>query len=379
MEEILIITRNHPPLVGGMERLMGHAVQELSRQYACTLIGPKGCESFISPPIIGRGCQTTPLPLFLLQAMFRTLTFTSGRKYRFALAGSGLTAPMAGMAKLLHRIPAVSFVHGLDLIAENKVYQKFFVPWLRRMDIVIANSRNTARLAVSKGVKPDKIRILHPGVRFPPEYSGKEDDFRARHNLAGKQILLSVGRQVPRKGIAEFLERSFPRIVAAHPDTVLIIIGTEAKDALKKTGGPCRGLEGIAAAKGLERNLLIMGRVDDAILSAAYRTADLFIFPVRDTAGDVEGFGMVAVEAAAHGLPVVAFASGGVPDAVEDNYSGFLVEKDAYERFAEITVKYLSGKVMQVNRVNCLEFAKRFEWCVFGSKLLEICSSIRKD
>jgi len=376
MEDILIITRNFPPLVGGMERLVDHAVRQLSRQYTCTLIGPSGCKAFVPTNTSAQGCRIAPLPYFLLQSTFRTLATAGRSKYRFTLAGSGLTAPLAGMAKLLYGIPAISLVHGLDLVADNPIYQHLFVPWLRRLDLLIANSRNTAALAISKGVAPERIRILNPGVDIPSRPPLKDQSFLVRHNLVGKKILLSVGRLMPRKGIAEFLRHAFPHIIASYPEATLLVIGSEPGNSLKNARRTRQSIESIAAEQGLTGNLLLLGEVDDKTLSVAYGAADLFIFPVLDLPGDVEGFGMVAVEAAAHGLPVVAFASGGVTDAVQDGYSGFLIKQGDYRGFAETTLDYLRNYNSQVTRENCREFAGRFEWKRFGERLLEICATV---
>jgi phosphatidylinositol alpha-1,6-mannosyltransferase len=376
MEDILIVTRNFPPLVGGMERLLDHAVRQLSQRYSCTLIGPAGCEAFAPPHTSAFGCRITPLPFFLLQSSFRTLAIAGRNKYRFILAGNGLTGPLAVLAKLLYGIPAISFVHGLDLVAANPVYQRLFVPWLRHMDLIIANSRNTAALAISKGVAAERIRILNPGADIPPRLPLKDQGFLAQHNLLGKRILLSVGRLMPRKGIVEFLRHAFPQIVASCPETILLIIGTEPGNSLKNAMRTRESIESTAEEQGLAKNLMMLGEVDDKTLSAAYGAADLFIFPVLDLPGDVEGFGMVAVEAAAHGLAVVAFASGGVTDAVQDRYSGFLIKPGDYRGFADTTLDYLLNYNSQVTRENCREFASRFEWKRFGERLLEICATV---
>jgi phosphatidylinositol alpha-1,6-mannosyltransferase len=280
------------------------------------------------------------------------------------------------MVKLRHHIPAISFVHGLDLISDNHVYQRFFIPWLRRMDLVIANSNNTARLTENKGVAPERIKILHPGVDIPLNPPGKDRNFLATHNLAGKKILLSVGRLVSRKGLAEFIQYSFPEIIAACPETVLLIVGSEPKNSLKKAGGTRSRIEKIANAQGLGEHLRFLGNVDDATLSLAYGAADLFIFPVLDIPGDVEGFGMVAIEAAAHGLPTLAFAAGGVPDAIHHQYSGFLVRSGDYRGFAETAIRYLTGQAPMVTMSNCREFASRFGWQNYGAGLIDICAGL---
>ena len=83
---------------------------------------------------------------------------------------------------------------------------------------------------------------------------------------------------------------------------------------------------------------------------------------------------MVAVEAAACGLPTVAFAVGGIPDAVADRQSGFLIMPNDYDTFAKVTVRYLQNSIPGVNSERCIHFAGQFSWDIYGQRLRDICS-----
>jgi phosphatidylinositol alpha-1,6-mannosyltransferase len=107
--------------------------------------------------------------------------------------------------------------------------------------------------------------------------------------------------------------------------------------------------------------------VDDATLASAYRESDLLIFPVLDLPGDVEGIGMVAVEAAAHGLLTVAFAAGGVPDAVKEGVSGYLVVPGDYVSLTDTIVRCLSEKSSTWSG-RCIAHAKNFSWDLYGGR-----------
>ncbi|RJQ27266.1 glycosyltransferase family 1 protein [Candidatus Parcubacteria bacterium] len=373
-KQALVITRNFPPLVGGMERLMAQAFKELGREYRCILIGPQGCEQFVPAPHQATGCSLAHISVFLMRGLSATILQARRYDFDFCMAGSGVTAPLAWAAKLFFGIPAISFIHGLDLIAESPTYQQIFIPALRQMDLVIANSNNTARLAKAKGIRPERIEILHPGVELPAPAPAEDDRLAGEYNLEGKKILLSVGRLVPRKGLAEFLRFSFPDILAACPETVLVIIGEEPANALSRANGARREIEQVIREQALADHVLLLGRAPDEKLAAFFQRADLFVFPVREVRGDVEGFGMVAMEAAAYGVPTVAFATGGVPDAVRDQWSGFLVKTGDYQSFARVTVQYLTGQATGVNPERCRAFAAQFSWNHFGRRLLELCS-----
>ncbi len=374
MPRLMLITRNFPPLIGGMERLVQHLYLQLLDNYSVDLIGPKGCSGFVS----GRGqvfeINTRPLSSFLIRSMFRAVHLALRHKPKAILSGSGLTAPAAVLAGKAAGIPVITYLHGLDLVVDNRIYQSMFIPMIRRVDRVIVNSHNTARLAESVGIASERIDVIHPGV--DPVYEMPEKNiFRDRFGLRNRKVLLSVGRMIPRKGLVEFIRHSLPGIVAQHPDTVLAIIGDEAVDALKKNRPIIDEVSEIAKQNGLEKHIVLAGRVDDEILYAAYNESDLCIFPLIDTPGDVEGFGMVAVEAAAHGLPTAAFAVGGVVDAINSGKTGFLVEPGDYNALTSTCIQFLAGKFPDVTAQACRKFATGFHWDLFGEKLR---SSINK-
>jgi phosphatidylinositol alpha-1,6-mannosyltransferase len=374
---ILLVTRNYPPLLGGMERLIHHVYLELKNDFEISVLGPRGCEDFVDPNTETSSCRLTPTPLFLACLQWKAYRMARRLKPSLIIAGSGMAAPAALCAARNLGVPVVCYLHGLDLVAKNPVYRGVFIPAIRRCNRIIANSQNTAALAREVGVNPVAIDVMHPGVTIPAldNPAKAPSSFRTKLKLQHKVILLSVGRIQPRKGLAEFVEFVLPSLVAKELDVVLVIIGSEPKNALKSSRGETQRILAAARSAGVEQHILMQGAVDDATLIQAYRESDLLVFPVRDIPGDVEGFGMVAVEAAAHGLPTVAFAAGGVPDAVKDGVSGYLVRPGDYAGFAEAIVRHVSGGSVQL-RSRCIEYARQFSWEKFGEKLRNFCQSV---
>ena len=125
----------------------------------------------------------------------------------------------------------------------------------------------------------------------------------------------------------------------------------------------------MADAAGIGQHLRFLGVITDPQeLACAYESAALHIFPVRQLPGDPEGFGMVAIEAAAHGLPTVAFATGGVVDAVAEGESGHLVASGDYLSLAQAALQILAdGPGAWQTRASA--FAAQFAWPVMGQKL----------
>ena len=161
-----------------------------------------------------------------------------------------------------------------------------------------------------------------------------------------------------------------------------MIIGDDAPDALRR-GSVDEGqrLADCADSLGLQGRVHRLGPCDDATLNQAYAAADVHVFPVRHVPGDIEGFGMVAIEAAAHGLPTVAFAVGGVPDAISHGNSGYLLRPGDYDGFADRVCDVLAAGRDSLMRGTSREFAHNFAWKHFGERLrrmLQACTEVKE-
>jgi len=379
-QRILLVTRNLPPMRGGMERLNLHMAFELAREFDVAVIGPQGCRSVLGADFTVYEVYGKPLWRFFLGAAWTSIRVAFHWRPLAVLAGSGLAAPFAWLAAKSAGAQMAIYAHGLDLIASHPVFRWFWRPFIRRADLCIVNSVNTASLARSIGVPAARTVILHPGVTLPHADGG--EDFRERFGFGNQPLLLSVGRLIARKGLLEFVQNALPDIVRHTQDVCLVVIGDEAPELLQgNSSGLGERIRLCAAALGLARNLRFIGPQDDATLAGAYAAANVHVFPVRDTPGDVEGFGMVAVEAAAYGLPTVAFAVGGVPDAVADGVSGDLVEPGNYGEMARRVIARLSdteGRAQSGLKIR--EFARRFTWDEFGTRARDLFRSLcRQD
>jgi phosphatidylinositol alpha-1,6-mannosyltransferase len=175
--------------------------------------------------------------------------------------------------------------------------------------------------------------------------------------------------------LREFVAQALPRIASVHPDVKLVIVGNAPEHALHAQAQLPSDIQANANVAGVGQCLKFLGVITDyVVLSDIYRGCDVHVFPVRDIPGDPEGFGMVAVEAAAHGLPTVAFAVGGVPDAVRDGVSGYLVPPGDYAQFAARCIELLRARASTPLRARARRFAEGFAWNIFGAQL---CAQVR--
>lgn len=369
--KILIVTRNLPPLVGGMERLNWHMADELSKQASVRVVGPSGAAALKPETVTLDEVPLKPLLLFLLLSFLKGLRIALRWKPDVILAGSGLTAPIAWLLSKLCGAQSAAYLHGFDITVNHRLYRRLWRPTFKKLDRIIVNSTPTQALAIEAGVDPANISIVSPGVSLPqaPQAAEHIAAFKAQHGLTGKKILLSVGRLTTRKGLREFVELALPAIVQAEPDAMLLVIGEAPKNSL---GAGLQSVESIqeqAEKSAVTGHIRFLGVITESLLATAYEAANVHVFPVRHIPDDPEGFGMVAIEAAAHGLPTVAFATGGVVDAVAEGQSGHLVESGDYAKLAQAVLQILtSGKTAEHTNTTIF-FAQEFAWSYFGQRI----------
>jgi len=377
-QSILIITRNLPPLIGGMERLNWYIADELSKDHPVTILSHTKAKAIAPKNATFYSVPLNPLPLFLICAFCKTFWLCLIRRPDILFAGSGLTAPIAVFWAKIFRKKSMVYIHGLDIGTNHLLYNLLWIPFIRWANVIIANSSPTYDLCVQKGISKAKLQIICPGVSYPPSPPNEEliHKIKDQYHLHDKKVLISIGRLTQRKGLNEFLDLSFSQIVKIVPNTVLIVIGDTPNHSLNKNLQSKELILSTVRKHEIDDKVVFIGNISDyEVLSTFYRVADIHVFPVKYIPDDPEGFGMVAIEAAAHGKPTIAFATGGIVDAIQDGKTGFLVEKQNYKALTEATVQVLQGSVF-MNRDVCERYAEQFAWYNLKNKFEKIIVSL---
>jgi phosphatidylinositol alpha-1,6-mannosyltransferase len=187
------------------------------------------------------------------------------------------------------------------------------------------------------GVTPEKIVIIKPGTDPLKYYPVKPSaNFKQRWGLENKRIVLSVGRLIERKGF-DMTIRAMKDVVGVCPDAVYVMVGK----------GPYRqSLERLASELGVGKHILFAGRVSGEELLNFYNACDLFIMPSRtlDDRGDIEGFGIVFLEAGACAKPVIGGLGAGMGEAIESGVNGLLVNSFDTKAIFSGIIKILSNR-----------------------------------
>lgn len=236
--------------------------------------------------------------------------------HAFRALPEGLAAWL--VARLIGR-PVVIYAHGEELTTWGRGGKYKAMRFaLRHADCVIANSDFTRAELLNMGVEQKRIVLINPGVdteRFRPGLPC--DDLKARIGLRSEErLILSVGRLSRRKG--------FDMVV--HSLSMLAEQGIAARYALIGIGEDQQYLEDLARELGVADRVHLLGHVPSEDLPRWYNACDVFAMPNREIEGDTEGFGMVFIEAAACGKPVIAGVAGGTGAAVVDGVTGLRID-----------------------------------------------------
>ncbi len=259
----------------------------------------------------------------------------------------GLMAFFAYPIKKITDKPILVTLHGLDIVFPNKIFQKIVVNRFKKLDGIIAVSRATAEECLKRGFDKEKVFIVRNGVDTTLSKIYEKIGFRSQLekklgiSLQGKKILVSVGRSVRRKGFSWFLTKVMPRL---DKNVIYLIIGPPQKH-IKKINMLFKflpnefahqlslllglGMDEIDIQRALKKPVLenrafYMGKLPFDEMMQVLRASDLFVMPNIKINGDAEGFGLVALEAAICGVPVLASALEGITCAVIDGMNGFL-------------------------------------------------------
>ena len=250
----------------------------------------------------------------------------------------GLLAPF-GYVLRAFRKPVLITIHGRDITYRNKLYQLVVPGCVRSLDRIVCVSRATMQECLRRGIQRDSLTVIPDGVcdSFHMTLNGAERDGlrqqvsgRLGCDLAGKTVLLSVGRLVERKGFRRFVEDVLPHVIKQDDRCRYLIVGEglqreEIQEAIER--------------KGLKDHVFLLGQVDDELRRCLYNVSDVYVMPNIPVEGDMEGFGIVTLEASSCGLPVVASRLEGIQDAVKDGENGVLVEPGRADQFADAILK----------------------------------------
>ena len=281
-----------------------------------------------------RGLRT---PLFLARALREIRLLARAKEIDAILFSSMLTATLVvPLRRLLARsgIRSAAIVNGLDATTPTWPYPLLVRRTFQALDLVLPISRATGDACIARGLDRKKCTVVSLGIRTD-RFAVNADRAEARKQLAlphenPRLILCSVGRLVPRKGVEWFVSNVMPSL----PDDVVYLVAGEGPDRTR--------IESAIARGNLSSRVKLPGSISDTELQNLYHGSDLFVMPNVPVANDMEGFGLVMLEAGLCGLPTIASSLEGITDVISEGQNGHLIPSLDADAFRSVILQYYS-------------------------------------
>ncbi len=376
MKKTLLVTIDFPPMIGGVANYWANLNKNLPSE-DIVVLAPEydGSHGFdihqnyliYRKNLISKIKWLWPKWLPLLYFMYRLI---KAEKVERVIVGQIL--PVGTAAYILHKFLKFDYIvsaHGMDVKTPEVGSRKYKImkKVLNKACHVISNSQFTKGAIEKLGVPAKKISIVYPcpniqAIEIDPVL---QEDIVKQYDLEDKKVLLTVGRLVERKGHDRVIQ-SLVKVVQRFPDLRYIIIGK---------GSNLSNLKYLVKRLRLKKHVIFLERVDDDELQIFYDLANVFIMTSRElSCGDVEGFGIVYLEANNFKKPVIAGRTGGAIEAVEHEVNGLLVNPDDFRHIAKAITKLFKHRdyAQQLGEKGFERNQNRFCWPVQAEKLERI-------
>lgn len=367
---ILYVSHTHPPEgeilenVGGMQRVSQQLIQELKRKESVEVI-PQTIN------VSGEGTIALNTIRFLIKQLIRLPYKIRESKADIVLFSSMVTASLAYFIRSRVSVPMVTINHGRDVTLPVKIYQWFVPKVFSSLDGVISVSRATREECIKRGMDPGKGVALPNGFDFK-KLNNFPDKQESRNRLAknfriplqNKFMLLTVGRKVKRKGHEWFVREVMPKL---DEEIVYVTVGD---------GPQFESIQQAAEQSGFSERIFLLGRQPDEVLKQAYAAADLFVMPNIPVEGDMEGFGIVLLEANMARTPAVAADLEGIKDVIAQGENGYRVPTLDADQFARQVHELLSNKLEQFSAQTRKYVLEQFSWSRVAQQYIDFLHTV---
>lgn len=287
------------------------------------------------------------------------------------LFSSMVTASLAFFIRNRISVPMVTINHGRDVTLPVKIYQWFVPKVFDKLDGVISVSRATRQECIKRGMDPEKGVALPNGFNleklsdFPDKEQARD---RLQRNfrlpLDNHYMLLTVGRNVKRKGHEWFIREVMPKL---SDRVIYVTVGD---------GPQFDNIEEAAKEAPFSDRIFLLGRQPDEVLKQAYAAADIFIMPNIPVEGDMEGFGIVLLEANMARTPAVAADLEGIKDVIAQGQNGYRVPSMNAEQFVEKIRSLIDNDLEQFAEDSRKYVREQFSWRNVAQEYVEYLDTV---
>jgi len=379
---VLITEAYYPPQVGGISNYLANIVDTLGpNRICCVTAVPANSNTTVDEeaPRVYRVPDLRRKERVRRAAAWSKVWLRVRTRERPNLIVLG-TADDSSLGFWLQRrlgIPVVLFAHGNEIL--SAISHRYDKPQMafKRATRIIVPSRYTAGLVAEAGSERDRIAVVHPGCDpgfFRPVVVRAGFRERILKGISNRtRVILTVGNLVSRKG-HDMVIRAIQLLKNQAEDVVYLIAGD----------GPYRSdLEKLVMELGVADRVIFAGKLAEEEIPYLYALCDVFVMPSRENlpGNDVEGFGLVFLEANACNKPVVGGRSGGVPEAVLDGETGLLVDPHSAPEIARALQSLLHNPELsrQLGEQGRTRVLREFQWTHVRERVLEVFANARAE
>lgn len=340
---LILVTQDFPPDVGGTQTYSFEVANWLA----------KWCEDFVIVAPKVPGCEAIdailPYEVIRLECSYNQLGFKTGKTLvnlayergfdsvfhvQWSTIISGVYARSRSPIKYIY-----AAAHGRELLLRplpffNSWYNAFRKILLQKADLHFPVSHYTGSLLTELGISEASIEVVPNGVNIDRFYPVNVDLEKSKLGLEDKKVILTVCRLVERKGI-DVVINALPELARKIPEIKYLIAGT---------GPDLQRLQRLAEQLGVSDYISFLGYIPDEQLNEIYNLCDVFVMPSHHRPPEVEGFGLVFLEAGATGKPCLGTTAGGISDAIQDGQTGYLVQPNDYQGLTDALTRLLKDE-----------------------------------
>ena len=330
MRKTLLITLDYYPRLGGVARYYHNICLNLPKENILVYTEPRKDkkEDEVDHKIIRKRIVHHNWPfLKWLPSMIDIIKTVKKERIELILVGEVLPLGyVAYLIKLIYNIPYFVFLHGTDVLrAKSTNHKEYFTRYIfKEAEKIVCNSVYTKGLANQIEKIEDKSYVLYPGLNIQEmnRLTTNTTEIREKYSLENKKILLSVSRLVKRKGVDKVI-KILPQLKEKHEIAYAVIGDGEEKENLRK----------LSKELGVQDNIIFLNNLSDAEMYSWYQLADIFVMAPRTLKDfDIEGFGIVYLEASYFKAPIITSVTGGEKEAVTPGKTGLTRKRQILDR-----------------------------------------------
>ena len=360
----VIITRNFPPDIGGIQSLMEGLSISLANHGSVKVFADEysGCKNYDQ----NSSLEITRVKGFKIFRKFRKAflvndylknNIATGIFFDHWKSTENIKLEHLNKSSNFCLIHSKEINHPLGSILNSRMNKAF-----KKVKFIIANSEYTKNLAISMGLEENKIHVINPGTDYPIKIE-KDEKIKAKDIFTSSFPKIITVARLDRRKNHQNIFMTIKNLLPTYPDIKYVAVGN---------GDEKNNLENLRKQLGLEQQVIFLPKVSERLKVALIDESDLFLMPSVVYKKSVEGFGISFIEAGSYGKASIGGVDGGEADAIINEKTGYLCNGDDLNAIYETILKFFKNDNYKILGLQAKDFSKKFKWNSIVKKYLSL-------